>query len=109
MQDLLKYYSDKGHERCGLILKDQSVVELENIHEDPGRGFEIDEVEILVYLPELHGIWHTHPNSSSVLSGADKSYMLYWPEVDHWVVGNDGIRKYRTHGEAVIDEDYIPR
>lgn len=109
MKDLYNFYEDSGPERCGFILDDGQIIEVENKHELPTEGFEIDSQEILNYLPEIKGIWHTHPGGTEVLSGADKSYMMFWPDVDHYVVGKRGIRIYKVKGEALINESYISR
>ena len=109
MKNLFEFYSDEGPERCGFILKDGEIVELENCNPDPMQGFEIDSQDILAYLPHLSGVWHTHPGSTSVLSGEDQGYMLIWPDLEHFVIGQDGVRKYVIKDMAIVDEDFLAR
>lgn len=105
--DLFEFYSDEGAERCGFVLKDDSIVELENIHPEPQLGFEIDSVEILRYIDDLKIIWHTHPGSTSTLSGEDKNYMEMWPDVEHVIIGSDGLKVYKVQNGVVLNENYL--
>lgn len=108
MKILYDYY--KGNkERCGFILKDGSIVELDNIHPEPTEGFEIDPIEILRYVDDLKAIWHTHPDSSSVLSGEDKLCMEAWPDLEHFIVGEQDISSYTVKHGAVISDRKFPR
>ena len=108
MKSLFEFY-EGDEERCGFILDDGQVLELKNIHPEPQKGFEIDAEEILRYISRIAAIWHTHPGSTSVLSGEDKLCMEMWPQVKHMIVGKDGITTYRVVNGAVLNEDYLPR
>ena len=107
MKDLFEYYEGEK-ERCGFVI-DGAIFELPNIHPEPTEGFEIDAGEILRYIDQIEAIWHTHPGSSSVLSGADKDYMEMWPKVSHFVVGEDGITEYKVENGVVVNANHIPR
>lgn len=107
MKDLFDYY-EGDEERCGFVIED-AIFELPNVHPEPKEGFEIDPAEIVRYSDQIEAIWHTHPNGSSVLSGADKSYMLMWPHVSHFVVGEDGISEYKVEDGTVLNANYTPR
>ena len=110
MKDLFEYYVEgETEERCGFALNDGQVIELSNIAEDKAAGFEIDPRDTLRYIDDMSGIWHTHPNKTSVLSGQDKQCFEQWPDVDHFVIGNDGIRKYRVMEGVVVNANHIPR
>lgn len=107
MKDLFDYYSGE-EERCGFVI-DGAIFELPNVHPEPKMGFEIDPRDIIRYVTQIDAIWHTHPGSSSVLSGEDKRYMKMWPDVFHWVIGEDGMSKYKVEDGVVINADHIPR
>ena len=107
MKDLFDYYEGEN-ERCGFVI-DGAIFELENKHSEPKEGFEIDAEEILRYIDQIEAIWHTHPDAPSVLSGADKSYMIMWPEISHYIVGEEGITEYRVEDGAVINANHTPR
>lgn len=110
MQALFDRYNPEDvEERCGFVLTDDEVVQLDNIHPDPTKGFEIDPKETLHYIDRLCGIWHTHPGSASVLSGEDKLCMEYWPDLSHYIVGEDGVREYVVEDGVVIHANHIPR
>ena len=108
MKDLFDYL-DGEDERCGFVLHDGTIVELENIHPEPTEGFEIDPEDILRYINQIEAIWHTHPGAGSVLSGEDKLCMEIWPHLKHIVVGVDGMSVYIVEQGVVLNEDYIPR
>lgn len=107
MKDLFDYYEGE-QERCGIIIEG-AIFETPNVHPEPTEGFEIDPSVVVRYSDQISGIWHTHPSGSSVLSGADKSYMEMWPEVSHFVVGLDGITEYKVENGVVLNANHIPR
>jgi proteasome lid subunit RPN8/RPN11 len=110
MKDLFSRYSDEIlEERCGLILGSGEMLEVQNSHPEPTKGFEIDPETIIRYLDEMSGTWHTHPGQSSVLSGEDHLCFTAWPTLEHYVVGKDGIRLYRVDNGAVVDANHFPR
>ena len=107
MQALFNYYEGE-EERCGVVVNGE-IIELVNIHPEPKEGFEIDPSDILRYITDMEAVWHTHPGASSVLSGVDKSYMEMWPDVKHFVVGEDGITEYKVENGVVLNADYTSR
>lgn len=110
MKSLFDRYEDEAkEERCGLILVQGIVIECKNIHPEPEKGFEIDPEVVLKHLDELSGTWHTHPQQSSTLSGEDHTCFTQWPDLDHYIIGEDGVRIYQIMEGAVIDVNYIPR
>lgn len=108
MQSLFKYYNTSDNqERCGLILSGGETLESKNIHPEPEKGFEIDPEDILKHIDELAGTWHTHPNTSSVLSAEDFNCFKQWPDLTHYIISGDGIRVYKVIRGAVVDVNYI--
>lgn len=106
--DLYNHY-EGDEERCGFILFGGVIIELPNVHPEPINGFEIDPKAILRYIDQIEGIWHTHPKGSSTLSGEDKLCMEQWPQLDHYIVGEDGVSVYKVTEGVVINADYFPR
>lgn len=108
---MLETLLQKGdtEERCGLILKDGTIVEIDNIHEDPTDGFKMDPVQVLPYLEEAVGTWHTHPDTDPNLSGEDYSGFLSWPNLTHSIVGwRDGqasVQRYMIKDGLVVGCD----
>jgi proteasome lid subunit RPN8/RPN11 len=96
-------------ERCGLVLRDGSTVEITNVAKDPVISFEMDPVEVLPYLTEdqVAGTWHTHPQSDPHLSGEDYSGFLGWPDLKHHVIGvTNGktvVKTYEVKNGAVVE------
>ena len=110
MKSLFRFYSETDPEEvCGFVLENKRSVQVKNVHPEPTQGFEIDPEDIMSYIDRIKGIWHTHPQATSVLSGEDKQCIEQWPDVAHYIVGEDGIRKYVVENGVVVDADYIPR
>jgi proteasome lid subunit RPN8/RPN11 len=95
-------------ERCGLILKDGTVVELKNVAAEPKTSFEMDAEEALPHIAsgEAAMTWHTHPFSDSNLSGEDYSTFLCWPDLVHVIVGmRDGavaVAKFKAQDGVIL-------
>jgi proteasome lid subunit RPN8/RPN11 len=102
--DALKDYFFGEFERVGFILKSGEIVEVENICDDPRNGFEVKGEDLLKYADEAAATWHTHPNTSKVLSVNDYESFLGWPHLKHYIVGVDGIACYVVKDEEVIVE-----
>ena len=93
---------DDVDERCGLVLRNEEVISITNIAEDPQQGYRMDMTEVLPHMEDITGTWHTHPNSSPELSGADYHGFLGWPKLDHYIVSRLGLRHYRVENGAVV-------
>lgn len=95
-------------ERCGLILKDGTIVEIGNIAEEKSDGYEMDPVAVLPFIKDgsIEATWHTHPDSSSNLSGEDYAGFLAWPMFEHVIVGTTNgvveVSRYRVTDGLVI-------
>lgn len=107
MQALFDYYEGE-EERCGFIVAGE-IIEFPNVHPEPTQGFQIDDETILRYIDDIEGIWHTHPGASSVLSGADKEYISWWPNVHHYIIGADGISEYKVDNGVVLNANHTTR
>jgi proteasome lid subunit RPN8/RPN11 len=95
---------DDVNERCGLVLKDGSIVHIDNVHVEPTLGFEMDPEQVLPYLmnEEIAATWHTHPHGETALSGEDYKSFQAWPGFEHYVIGPEGVVKYAVKKGAVI-------
>ena len=89
-------------ERCGLVLSDGGIVEIDNVSENPEDSYIMDPVAVLAFLPNTVGTWHTHPKSNNVLSGDDHRNFRLWPDLVHYILSPEGVRKYRVEDGAVI-------
>lgn len=92
-------------ERCGLILRGDKVVEIENIHPEPENGFMVPAKDMVKHESKLIGTWHTHINQSAALSQMDYIGFSQWPELTHFIIGNDGIRAYEVEDGFVREVD----
>ena len=102
MKRLLKYY-DENVERVGFILPRNKIVEVENTSSNPERGFDVSDADILKYGDVAVATWHTHPNADNNLSAVDMETFLLWDSIPHYIVGNNGVRKYVVeNGEVLI-------
>lgn len=102
MKEILR--PDDTEERCGLVMKDGSIVEIENIAEDKEKGFEMRPEAVIGLLETGHVVatWHTHPTGPANHSGEDHSFFLSWPDLSHIIIGRDGVRKYRVDNGVVL-------
>ncbi len=92
-------------ERCGLVLKDGAVIELDNVAEEPEQGYEIAAKDVVKYEDDIVATWHTHPNHDSNLSERDYFGFLMWPNLKHYVVGTNGVAGYIVKDGIIINED----
>lgn len=91
-------------ERCGIVLKSGRVLDAENVHENPAKGFMIDPKFLRKHLNSMAGTWHTHPGQSSQLSQDDYLGFAQWPGYTHYIIGTDGVRAYVADEEGMVSE-----
>ena len=51
---------------------------------------------------ETVATWHTHPGETSVLSVGDYDTFTSYPQLDHYIVGKDGVQRYEVDPEGVL-------
>ncbi len=91
------------NERVGFILKTGEIVEVENTSIEPKQAFDVSGADIVKYTPIAVATWHTHPDQDSNLSFEDFQAFLNWPELEHYIIGTDGITKYIVDdGEVLV-------
>lgn len=100
-KQLLKLYQP-GNERVGFILKNGVIVEVDNTAEDPTVAFNVKGEDIQAHGDEAIATWHTHPDRDYNLSGEDYETFLQWPNLDHYIIGNNGVRKYVVEFNEVL-------
>jgi proteasome lid subunit RPN8/RPN11 len=98
---LVQFYTE-DKERIGFVLKTGEVIETENICDDPQNGFDFRGEDLLRYAEIAHASWHTHPGVSSNLSEEDRRSFLDYPDLTHYIVGNDGVSEYVVENGSVI-------
>jgi proteasome lid subunit RPN8/RPN11 len=89
-------------ERVGFILKDDTIVEVDNICGDPENGFEVRAEDLIRYEDEMAATWHTHPGKNANPSMADIPGFTNWPHLLHYIVGTDGVRCFAVKGGKVV-------
>jgi len=95
-------------ERCGLVLTDGSIVEIENVAEDKTNSYKMRPSGVVPFLDKglIAGTWHTHPDTDPNLSGEDYSGFLSWPDFEHSIIGRvDGqvvVQNYRVEKGLVV-------
>lgn len=92
-EKLAELYDDKV-ERVGFILPGDKIVEVKNISEDPEKGFDVSAEDIQEYGDDAIAAWHTHPKADNNLSAVDMDTFLTWHNIDHYIIGDNGVRKY---------------
>lgn len=100
LEELLTKYSDEGPERLGFVFESGKIIELTNIHPHPEEGAQYPSEDLFKYLysdnieDAVAATWHTHPAESSTLSGDDFMSFKNHPSLEHYIIGNNGVRKY---------------
>ena len=95
------------NERCGLLLSGDRIVEIDNIAPEPTEGFEMDPSQALGHIMtgEVVATWHTHVNGEPSLSGEDRMGFLAWPDLVHYVISKQGVKKYKVDRGVVVECD----
>ncbi|WP_454287267.1 hypothetical protein [Rhizobium arsenicireducens] len=101
--DLLTFY-EGPNERVGFILKTGEIIEVPNVCSKPTDGFDVAGVDIVEFTPLAVATWHTHPDSDSNLSASDWHTFLSWPDLDHYIIGNDGVTKFVVQDGDILIE-----
>lgn len=99
------YNSEDALERCGLILRDGSILEVENKHETPENGFRIAASEMVKHEDNMMATWHTHPRDTANLSEADYMGFGNWPDLKHFIIGVDGVRCFEVQPPLIVEVD----
>ncbi|WP_037500759.1 hypothetical protein [Sphingomonas jaspsi] len=91
-------------ERCGVITAAGELLEIENIHTDPVKGFHMDPLSFLKAIEDgATATWHTHPAADPNLSEDDRQGFAQWPELTHHIVGiRDG--EPTVHSFAFVND-----
>jgi proteasome lid subunit RPN8/RPN11 len=98
---------NQPNEICGLVVKGQ-IVELDNIHPEPTKGFRMEPIELLHYIEDATASWHTHPDSDPGLSEEDYAGFTQWPKLVHHIIGvRAGVTTVETYD--IIDGLVIKR
>lgn len=104
MRSLADFYPGEK-ERVGFILKDGSIVEVDNIAPEPTKGFDVRAEDIIRYHEEVAATWHTHPGGSNNLSPGDADMFREWSGLTHYIIGENGVASYRVrYGRVLRDE-----
>lgn len=105
MQETLQaLYKPDGPERVGFILNDGTVVEVENIAEDPIKGFDVSDADLLALEDAMVASWHTHPGQTGNLSLDDHDSFLQWSHLVHHIIGNDGVWTFKVVDGIVLND-----
>lgn len=92
-------------EKCGLILKDGTVIPVDNTHPYPETGFIIPEDVIQKHSMDIAILWHSHPSNNSNLSVEDYKSFLTYPEYIHRIYGYDEMTDYYVRNNVVYVRD----
>ena len=91
-------------ERVGLILRSGEVIELVNISNTPNKAFAVAPEDMIKYEGSATATWHTHPESSSDLSGEDYIGFTMWPDFLHLIFGTEGVQGYLVVNGAILKD-----
>ena len=89
-------------EACGLILKDGTIIDLVNVHASPDQAFHIAAADVIKYELDMAATWHTHVGKAYP-SGADYVCFRNWSKLNHYIVGDDGLKCYNVEAGTVYE------
>lgn len=92
-------------ERCGVILMDGTIVNADNLHPEPERGFILPAKLLVENEDDLYGTWHTHPHDTANLSQTDYAGFAQWPRLRHFIIGVDGVRCFKLEDGLIVEVD----
>ena len=102
---LLSFLTDPDTpERVGFVLKNDEVIELTNICPELNEGAEVAPEDYIKYENDLVAMWHTHPGEKNELSIADYHTFRAFSNIDHYVVGTNGVIRYYVQDGMVLRE-----
>lgn len=101
---LIPYWS-RHAERCGFVLADNSIIEVENIAEDPTTQFEISQEVFENYESTAIATWHSHTATNSNLSLEDYATFLALPEFTHWIISKNRVVSFIVEDGAVLIQE----
>lgn len=99
----LKEYYHPKLERCGFVTRDNEIVEVDNLHQNPTNHFAIDDIPA-----EAVALWHTHPSGCCNLSVDDYHLFRRLPQLVHIIIGHDIAYYYvDTDGSVIRGDDNV--
>lgn len=98
----LDLFEPGAPERVGLVLADDSVIELFNIHPAPTKGFMVEVGHLLPHLEQAVATWHTHPRGDATPSVEDLGFFRRWPSLTHLILCPAGEREYEVEEGEVL-------
>lgn len=96
------FYEKGGDERIGVILHDDSLIEVSNTYTDPKYGASIAAADLFRFEDKIKAFWHTHPGRSSDPSREDIIAFKNYPKLFHYIIGEDGVKCYAVIGGDVV-------
>lgn len=93
-------------ERCGFILKDGTIIEVENKHPTPSISFSIETESFETYADQIAIVWHTHPTSLVNLSVADYQAFLSKPQYLHMIIGRTQYAVFQVEADVVLIREF---
>jgi len=102
VREQLSEFLNSEAERVGFVLKSGEIVEVDNVCHDPANGFDVRGEDILRFARDAEATWHTHPGGDCNLSPNDYETFISWPELAHWIVAPNGVRRYVVNNGAVL-------
>lgn len=92
----LPYLSESdGDERCGIVLQNGEIKELENRSSYPRNSFVILESDMQEYIGQIAATWHTHPRGPNNLSIDDYNMFSEYPDWHHFILTSKSISAYK--------------
>ena len=87
-----------------MINSNGEIIELTNQCDIPEEGFILSPEDILEHFLGIGTVasWHTHPGDTNVLSVGDFEAFTNYPDIDHYVIGSNGVQKYQVSESGAL-------
>lgn len=98
---LLKAASDHPLvEVCGFITSGGTVIPMDNLYENPDKGFSMDRQKMVKVISshDIAGVYHSHPSGTPHPSGYDTEHMSYLYQQgclwNYYIIAGGKIRQF---------------
>jgi proteasome lid subunit RPN8/RPN11 len=102
---MIELYTSEGPERVGFVLRGGEVIEVQNVSPAPAYSFDVAAEDLMRFERDAIASWHTHPGRAANLSSDDYEAFRMWPDLQHFIVGSDGIRSYTVTDQGEVLQD----
>lgn len=101
-RDLRRIFDQSTIEACGFVLKDGSLLQVDNVAKNPEENFQVSEEDLDLYEAQAVATWHTHLNGTCNLSVEDYMCFLVFPQLEHYIYDGGRLATYTVQDNLIL-------